>query len=286
MVHSNWGNWFVRDEIEKTDPDGLTVWYLGCNGFVLRSPETTVYVDPYFGDGDPPNIVRMMPVPLAPEDATECDAVLVTHEHIDHMHPPSYGPLVNDLDADVFATEACYKDPHYDGDMRTPVDRKHVIESGDSFDIGDLTVHACDGNDPDAIEELTYVVEHDSGTFFHGGDSRPAPEAFSDLSDRFDIDLGALAFGSVGNIYDPETDNTDRTRWYMDENQIIEAANQLELSRLLPAHYDMWRGVGADPTALGWHGASYEYPHVIEHAVVGDRFSVARPGRVQAQSLD
>lgn len=89
----------------------------------------------------------------------------------------------------------------------------------------------------------------------------------------------------VGNIYEPEPDTVERTRWYMDKNQIIEGATQLKLDRLLPTHYDMWRGVGADPTVLGHHAASYAYPRVIEHAVLGDRFSVAEPGRIQAQSL-
>jgi L-ascorbate 6-phosphate lactonase len=37
---------------------------------VLRSPEATVYNDPYIADGDPPNIVRMIPVPLGLADAT------------------------------------------------------------------------------------------------------------------------------------------------------------------------------------------------------------------------
>jgi L-ascorbate 6-phosphate lactonase len=285
MVHSTWGDWFVRDEIESTTPEGLSLWYLGCNGFVLRSPEATVYVDPYFGDGDPPNIVRMIPVPIDPADATTCDAVLATHEHIDHMHPPSYDPLVNELGADVYGTAACYDDPHYDGDMRVPDERKHVVEAGDDLTVADLTVHVRGANDPDAIEEVSYVVEHDSGTFFHGGDTRPAPEAFPDLAAEFDIDAGALAFGSVGDIYDPETDSVERTRWYMDENQLVEAANQLELDRLVPTHYDMWRGVGADPNVLAAHAASFEYPRVIETVRVGDRLDVSRPGVVRPNAL-
>jgi L-ascorbate 6-phosphate lactonase len=285
MVHSTWGDWFVRDEIESTAPEGLSLWYLGCNGFVLRSPETTLYVDPYFGDGDPPNIVRMIPVPIDPTDATACDAVFATHEHIDHMHPPSYDPLVNDLGADVYATAACYDDPHYDGDMRVPEERTHVVEAGDDVTVGDLTVHVRGANDPDAVEEVSYVFEHDSGTFFHGGDSRPAPEAFPRVADEFDLDAGALAFGSVGDIYDPETDSVERTRWYMDENQVIEAANQLELDRLVPTHYDMWRGVGADPKVLADHAASLEYPRVIETVRVGDRLDVARPGVVRPNAV-
>jgi len=284
MVHSTWGEWFVRDEVEAADPDGLAVWYLGCNGVVVRSPEATVYIDPYFGDGDPPRVVRMIPVPVDPGAATMCDAVLATHEHIDHMHPPSYDPLVNDVGADVYATDACYVDPHYDGDMRVPDDQRHVVEPGDKFAVGDLTIHARAANDPDAIAEVAYVVEHRSGTFFHGGDSRPAGEAFPRIAADFDIDLGVLAFGSVGRIAYPDTGEVERTRWYMDENQVIKAANQLELDRLLPTHWDMWRGVGADPSALANHAASFEYPRVIESVQIGDRVDVAAPGVVQPQS--
>jgi len=285
MIHATWGDWFVRKEVEAATPDRLTIWYLGCNGFVLRSPEATLYIDPYFGDGDPPNIVRMIPVPLDPTDATACDAVLVSHEHIDHMHPPSYGPLVNDLGADLFAPAAAYEQPDYDGSLRVPDDRRNVVEPGDEFRIGDLTVHVRAANDPDAIGEISLIIAHESGTFFHGGDSRPAPNVFPDIAMEFDIDIGALAFGSVGNIYDPATDYVERTRWYMDENELVKAANQLELDRLLPSHYDMWRGVGADPGALANHAHSYAYPHVIEHAQIGDRFVVDRPGQDGPPSL-
>ena len=283
MVHSTWDDWFVRDEIEAADPEGLSVWYLGCNGFVLRTAEATVYVDPYFSDGDPPELVRMIPVPMDAADATLCDAVLVTHEHIDHLHPPSYGPLVEDLGADLYAPATAYEEQDYDGDLRLP-DDPGVAAVGDTFEVGDLTVHVRGANDPDALEPVSYVVEHDSGVFFHAGDSRPA-EAFEAIGSEFDIDLGVLAFGTVGNIHYADDGEARRTRWYMDENQVIEAANALELGRLFPSHYDMWRGMVADPKALFEHAASFEYPNVVEVARVGDRFDVGRPGRVQSASL-
>ncbi|RQG87844.1 MBL fold metallo-hydrolase [Natrarchaeobius halalkaliphilus] len=285
MVHSNWGTWFVNDEIEAVEPFGLTMWYIGGTGFVLRTPETTVYVDPYFGDGDPPNIVRMLPVPLDPADATECDAVLVTHEHLDHMHPPSYRPFVDDLGADVYATEACYDSPQYDGEIGVPDEKKHVVASGDSVRIDDLVVHVRGANDPAAIDEVSYVIEHESGTFFNGGDSRPDSEGFPAIADEFDIDAGALALGSVGNVSAPGGTEIERTRWYMDENQLIEAANQLELERLLPVHHDLWRGVGANPAVLGEHAASFEFPRTIESVSLGDRFDVDSPGRVQSRAI-
>lgn len=284
MVHSTWGTWFVRQEVEAADVAGLSAWYLGCNGFVVRSPEATLYVDPYFGDGDPPNIVRMLPVPMDPTDATHCDAVLVTHEHIDHMHPPSYGPLVTDLGASLYAPSESYERPDYSGSLAAPPERRRTVSPGDEFAVGDLTVHVREANDPDAYEPVTYVVEHESGTLLHAGDSRPSP-AFAAVADEFDIDLGVLAFGSVGNIYDPETGEASPTRWYMDENQVLEAANQLRIDRLVPSHWDMWRGVGADPKVLFEHAASFEYPRSIEVVRIGDRVDVERPGVTLPESI-
>jgi L-ascorbate 6-phosphate lactonase len=284
MVHSNWGTWFVHDEVEATDPSGLTLWYLGCSAFVLRSPGATLYVDPYFGDGDPPGIVRMIPVPLDPADATLCDAVLVTHEHLDHMHPPSYGPLVDGPGADVYAPESCYEQPQYEGEVTVPADRKHVVAPDDGFEVGDLTVHVRGATDPAAVEAVSFVVEHESGTVFVGGDSRPDPESFPAVAEEFDIDVGALAVGSVGNVAAPG-DTIERTDWYMNEDQVVEAANQLELHRLLPVHYDMWRGAGIDPTALSHHTLSFEYPRIVEHPVIGDRFDVDSPGRIQPRAM-
>jgi L-ascorbate 6-phosphate lactonase len=278
MVHATWTDWLVS-EIERADPDGVAVWYLGCNGFVLRSSTTTLYIDPYFADGDPPALVRMIPVPIDPVDATACDGVLVTHEHIDHMHPPSYGPLLEE-GGTLHAPEASYDEPDYDGDLRADDDRREVVTVGDTFEVGDFTVHVRGANDADAVEPVSYVVEHEAGTFFHGGDSKPA-DAFADVAAEFDVDLGVLAFGTVGNIHSVADGETRRTKWYMDENEVVEAANALELDRLLPSHYDMWRGVSGDPKALHEHVASHEFPRALEVVTIGDRVDLGSPGVVQ-----
>jgi L-ascorbate 6-phosphate lactonase len=277
MVHSTWGDWLVS-EIERTDPDGVAVWYLGCNGFVLRSAEATLYIDPYFADGNPPRLVRMIPVPMDPDDADDCDAVLVTHEHVDHMHPPSHAPLLED-GGDLYAPAASYSDPEYDGALETDADQRRTVAEGDRFEVGDFTVHVRGANDPDAIDPVSYVIEHDAGTFFHPGDSKPADE-FHEVAAEFDVDLAALAFGTVGRIHFPDEGETRATKWYMDENEVIEAANALELDRLLPTHYDMWAGVGADPKGLHEHAASYEYPNVVDVVTIGDRVDLGSPGVV------
>lgn len=285
VITSDWDDWFVSEEIEATDIDGVTLWFLGCNGFVIRSSDTTIYIDPYFGTGDPPRTVRMVPVPMHPGDATECDAVLATHEHVDHLHPPSYEPLVTNCDANLYATETALAAPQYDSGRRVPATQRHPIVPGDAFDIGDFTVHVRDANDPDASGDVTYVIDHQAGTFFHAGDSRPAPETFPTIGAEFDIDLGALAFGSTGRIFDYEADEAMRRKWYMDEDEVIEAASQLELTRLMPTHSNMWRGMEAEPAALRAHAISHPFPRVVEQSRIGDRFSLHRPGRVPLRTV-
>jgi len=276
MVHSTWGDWFAKS-VEDAEVDGLSLWYLGGNGFVVRSEETTVYIDPYFGDGNPPFTRRMIPVPMNPKDATLCDGVLVTHEHLDHMHPPSFLPLLDgNPDAEVYAPSESFEESEY-GDMSgLPDERRVAVKEGMSFEIRDLTVHVRGANDADSLHPVSYVVEHESGAFFHGGDTKPA-DCFEEVGEEFDIDVGALAFGSVGNIRHPDGE-LRRTKWYMDENEVIEAANQLRIDRLVPTHYDLWKGLNADPKVLHEHAASHECPKVVEIVNLGDMTKIDEYG--------
>jgi L-ascorbate 6-phosphate lactonase len=275
-VHSDWGDW-LPEAVAAADPDGLALWYLGCNGFVLKSSSgTTLFVDPYLGTGDPPRTVRMIPVPFDPADVREADAVLATHEHTDHVHGPSQAPILAGTGAnfygpgasiDVVREEEAWLE-NWDVSP-TQIER---VEEGDALRVGDLTVRVGPANDPDAAEPVSYVVDHQAGTFFHAGDARPG--AFADVGDRYDIDLAAIAFGSVGMIPDRETREPERTRWYNDENDLVEVAGELAADRVVPTHWDMWKGLGADPTALHHHASSFEYPRRLDVARIGDRLDL------------
>jgi len=274
MVHSDWGDW-LPCAVAEADPAGLHIWYLGCNGFVLKSDEATVFVDPYLGTGDPPRTIRMIPVPFDPADVEAADAVLATHEHSDHVDGPSQAPILARTGATFFGPDASVETAREAGwTERWDVDGGQftTVEAWDSVDLGDLTVTVTPANDPDAEHPVGYCFEHDAGTFFHGGDARPG--SFAEVGERFDVDLAALAFGSVGQIPDKETRIPKRTRWYNDENQIVEAATELATDRLLPTHWDMWKGLTADPTALHDHVRSFDHPRTLEVVEIGDRISL------------
>jgi len=272
MTHSDWGDWLLR-RVEDADPDTVAVWYLGCNGFVLKAGDgTTAFIDPYLGTGDPPRTVRMIPVPFDPEDVSEADAVFGSHEHVDHVHGPSQAPVLANTGADFYTTDAGHDvvaEEDWTGEWGVDDSQLHEVEEGDTVEAGAFTVHVEPANDPDAVHPVSYVFEHRSGTFFHGGDARPGE--FEAVGEAYDIDLGVLAFGTVGNVYDPEAGEPVRTRWYNDENRIVEAANTLRLDRLLPSHWDMWKGLTTEPTVLHNHAGSFEYPRTLDIAEVGDR---------------
>lgn len=276
MVHSDWDDWLVR-EIDNADPENVAIWYLGCNGFALSDGETTLFIDPYLGTGDPPRTVRMIPIPFDPTDVEVADAVLATHEHTDHVHGPSQAPILERTDATFFAPDdslaVAREDECWSDEWDVDEAQFSEVTEGESFDVGAFTVHVEAAHDPDATHPVAYVIDHPTGTFFHGGDARPS-EAFESVGESYDIDLGVLAFGTVGRIPDKRTGESTRTRWYSDENQIVKAASQLELDRLLPSHWDMWKGLTADPTALHHHVGSFEYPRTLELVEIGDRVTL------------
>ncbi|WP_232701623.1 MBL fold metallo-hydrolase [Halobacterium wangiae] len=277
MVHSDWGDW-LPEAVADAEPEGVAVWYLGCNGFVLKGSEgTTLFVDPYFGTGDPPRTIRMVPVPMNPRDVTEADAVFATHEHSDHVHGPSQAPILAETGAGFYGPDdsvAIARDEEEWHDRyAVQADQYNVVEEGDTLEVGEFTVHVEVAHDPDATHPVSYVFEHDAGTVFHGGDTKPSEE-LERVGEDYDVDLGILAFGSVGQIPDKQTREPKRTRWYSDENQIVEAASALQFDRLLPSHWDMWKGLTADPEALHHHVRSFEHPRRLEIAEIGDRVDV------------
>ena len=272
-IHSDWGDWLPR-EIEDATPDGVSLWSLGCNGFAIKAADgTTLFVDPYLGTGDPPRTTRMIPVPFEPADVTAADAVLATHEHTDHVHGPSQAPILANTDAAFYAPDAgidVTAAEDWTGRWDVADEQLVAVEEGDVLEVGSFSITVEPAHDPDAEHPVSYVIAHEAGTVFHGGDTKP-DEVLDGIGERHDVDLGILAFGTVGTIPDRETGEPTRTRWYADENGVIEAANRLRIDRLLPSHWDMWKGLTADPTSLHDHARSFPYPRRLEIAEIGDR---------------
>src|SRR3546814_6558715 len=72
-------------------PLHIPVQLLGQSGCRLGFQGGTVYLDPYLSNSvqelDAPDLARLLPIPCRPEQITDADWVLITHEHIDHCDP-------------------------------------------------------------------------------------------------------------------------------------------------------------------------------------------------------
>src|SRR5512145_1261521 len=82
-------------------PHSLAIWGLGQMGLIVKAPDAVIYIDPYLSDSvfDATRdqygaaFQRAFPPPLKPEEATNADYILCTHEHMDHLDVQTIGPM-------------------------------------------------------------------------------------------------------------------------------------------------------------------------------------------------
>jgi L-ascorbate metabolism protein UlaG (beta-lactamase superfamily) len=91
----------LADDLLIASEEGeLRFWWLGQAGFAFRSVAGLVLIDPYLSDSLAEKYrdavfkhKRMIPVPVAPEEITNCGWYVCTHGHTDHMDPATISAL-------------------------------------------------------------------------------------------------------------------------------------------------------------------------------------------------
>ncbi len=73
-------------------PGSLALWGLGQSGVIIKGPGAVIYVDPYLSNSA--SSPRSFPPPIQPDEITNADYILCTHEHIDHFDPQTLVPAL------------------------------------------------------------------------------------------------------------------------------------------------------------------------------------------------
>ncbi|WP_206715090.1 MBL fold metallo-hydrolase [Cellulosimicrobium arenosum] len=164
----------------------MRVTFHGHACVAIRQEGTTVVVDPgAFAD--------------AGTALRGARAVLVTHEHPDHVDPAALGAaLATTPELEVWAPGAVVR--LLQGTLPDgAAARVHAVAPGDGLEIGGVAVtvgggqHAVIHRDVPRIANLTYLLRADGATVYHPGDSFDLPGATTGREHRLDVLLAPVS---------------------------------------------------------------------------------------------
>lgn len=148
----------------------MFVWFNRYAGVTIKTPSKTIVVDP---------------VDVKAKNLQKVDAVLITHEHYDHLDPS--------LVVEIHKLSQCMvvADPTSAKRLRNniPSEKLHEVQPGVEVKVGDVSVKAEKCNHPPASTPVSYMITSEDGVkVFHTADSLPFPEmAAIGEREKFDV---------------------------------------------------------------------------------------------------
>ncbi len=153
----------------------LFVWFNHYAGVLIKTPSKTLVIDP---------------VDVRARSFPDVDALLITHEHYDHLDPRLIAEIQKATKCTIIADPASTQRLQH----AIPPEKLRQIRPGEETKIGEVSVKAEKCNHP-AATPVTYIITSEDGVkVFHTADSLPFPElAAIGEKEKFDV-----AFCTVG----------------------------------------------------------------------------------------
>ncbi len=273
----------------------VTLWWLGQSGFVLAAGGARVAIDPYLSPRESRTVA-----PACPPDALRgLHAILVTHEHIDHMDLPTLvrvaalppgpaivvpAPIADQAEAAGVPPERLVRAQPGDhlrfgpdgGAEVWPLPARHGVHAPPArYDFG----HDESGG---LFRFHGYVVRMGGLTLFHSGDAL----IYDDLADslrRHGVQVGLLPI----NGRDHHRERRDIVG-NMTEREAADLAAEAGLETLVPMHYEMFAHNPGEPGRLVEYvrRAHPELTVVVPTHMRGVTLSPVQPAPVLAPGTD
>ena len=147
----------------------LFVWFNHYAGVLIKTPSKTLVIDP---------------VDIRARSFPNANAVLITHEHYDHLDPRLIAEIQKATDCKIIADPASTQRLQH----TIPSAKLQEIRPGVEIKVGEVSVKAEKCNHP-AAEPVTYIITSEDGVkIFHTADSLPFPElATVGEREKFDV---------------------------------------------------------------------------------------------------
>lgn len=172
--------------IEKTPEKNaiLFVWFNHYAGILIKTPSKTLIIDP---------------VDIRARSFPNVDAVLITHEHYDHLDPRLITEIQKATNCTIIADSASTQRLQH----AIPPKKLQEIHPGEETKVGKVSVKAEKSNHP-ATEPVTYIITSEDGVkVFHTSDTLPFPELAA-IGEREKLDVVFCTVGiTIGSS--PET---------------------------------------------------------------------------------
>jgi L-ascorbate metabolism protein UlaG (beta-lactamase superfamily) len=127
---------------------------------------------------------RILPPALSPEEITTLDALLVSHNHIDHLDEPAL-TLARRLGCAVIGSQGVARQAR-----RAGVREVIPLQTGETTTLGPLTIHAVPAEHPLASDAVGFVVTGTHSVYF-SGDTRWTPALRAALA-PFPLDVALV----------------------------------------------------------------------------------------------
>jgi L-ascorbate metabolism protein UlaG (beta-lactamase superfamily) len=163
--------------IDKTPEKNeiLFVWFNHYAGVLIKTPSKTIIIDP---------------VDIRARSFPDADAILITHEHYDHLDPRLIAEIQKATSCEIIADVASGQRLQHS----IPPDKLRQIRPTDEIKVGEVLIRAEKCNHP-ATAPVTYIITSEDGVkVFHTADSLPFPE-LADIGEREKFDV---VFCTVG----------------------------------------------------------------------------------------
>jgi L-ascorbate 6-phosphate lactonase len=219
-------------------PNQAALWFLGQAGYIVRSGNVTIAIDPYLSDSaaaGAKEFTRLFPPPIAPEDLS-VDLYLITHDHLDHLDPETIRRCPHRGTTQFVA-------PHLAARklvaLGVPAERVHRLDVGETWDAGKVAITGIFAlpTSPDVLDTTGYWVQFSNGrNIYHTADTAFTPLLLQSAPKQPEVLLVPIN-GKWGNL---------------NIEQAVELTAAVRPRYVMPNHYDIMALNAENPDTFRW----------------------------------
>ena len=201
----------------------MKITWIGQSGYLLQEGETKILIDPYLSDvvNRVANRPRMIAPPFLPKDFRG-DAVVCTHDHLDHLDPDSIAEFDKDM---LFVTPpSCEK--HL---IELGCNKRSIVDVGDVIKINNFTITAVPAFH--TIEAIGLVVDWNGYRLYFTSDTL-YDKHLEDMKEYKPDIMFICINGKLGN---------------MDVDEAVRVTKAINPKAAVPTHYGMFESNTDDP---------------------------------------